>query len=515
MDASFKKIKKKFLVFAIIKSLICGVSAGLFAVGAVLLALKLAGIPIHGGYYALIGICVASVCFGIVFPFMRQDDLKVARKLDKDYALRERVETMVAFEKDGGDIACLQREDAQTKLENLPKKKPDFKKLWQYILIPFVAVALFVSAVAVKDRYPDGDDSDKVYAVTQWQLNSLKEIIDNVGDCELSEGVKQSTVETLEGFYNALVLGVPEITFNTVLLATVRAVDGILASESTYYAICTQLVTSEAYEPLADTVVSSVKAFQGLVKVNSYDAVKARAAELEADIDKLCRLYLLNGEDSLLNHFKKITQEEGLMYRLNEYKDGLAELLEKSQVQADDGLVGAFSSFMAGIAETTELERRTDEYIYRMLQLNAFDPLANSLPFYLYLQSYNYLVDEYIRERLATVFGYPSANLPLLKLDVEKPNGGGEEPEDPGEEGPPGGGLGPGDIHYGSDDIIYDPEKGYVSYGEVINEYYSRVLGQIIEGGIPEDVANILTKYFDLLMSGIEDKDDGQEDKNN
>ena len=136
MDASFKKIKKKFLVFAIIKSLICGVSAGLFAVGAVLLALKLAGIPIHGGYYALIGVCVASVCFGIVFPFMRLNDLKVARKLDKDYALRERVETMVAFEKDGGDIAILQREDAQTKLENLPKKKPDFKKLWQYILMP-------------------------------------------------------------------------------------------------------------------------------------------------------------------------------------------------------------------------------------------------------------------------------------------------------------------------------------------------------------------------------------------
>ena len=42
-------------------------------------------------------------------------------------------------------------------------------------------------------------------------------------------------------------------------------------------------------------------------------------------------------------------------------------------------------------------------------------------------------------------------------------------------------------------------------------------MGQIIEGSIPEDVANILTKYFDMLMSGIEDKDDGQEDedKNN
>lgn len=510
MDAGFKKLKKKFLIYSIIKSLICGVSAGLFAVGAVLLSLKLAGIPIHGGYYALIGVCVACVCFGIVFPFLRPTDLKVARKLDKEYALRERVETMVAFKDDGGDIAQLQREDAGSKLENLPEKKPDFKKLWQYILIPVIALAVFVTAVFVPDRYPDESGAAENYNVTEWQLSSLKEVIAGVEQCELDDEVKQRTIEILDGFYDSLIAGIPQITFQTVFLSTVLAVDEVIITGNSYAAICKQLVTSEVYEPLSDTIVESVKAYKGIVKINSYDAVVARAKDLEADIDSLCRLYLISGEESLLNHYKTVTQADGLMTQLKEYKNGLDELLQKAGSDAGDGLYTSLTSFVSGIAETAALEGRTDNYVYNMLESNAFRPLANSLPFFLYLQSYDYLMDEFIRERLSGIFTTP---VPTIVLDIEKPNGGGDDPEDPDNKDPNGsGGIGKGEMKYGSDDIIYDPEKGYVSYGEVINDYYSRVLGQIIEGDIPEDIANILTNYFDMLMSGIENKDD---DKNN
>ncbi|MDE6868473.1 MAG: hypothetical protein K2J83_04950 [Clostridia bacterium] len=509
MDANFKKIKKKFLIYSLIKSLICGVSAGLFAVGAILLALKLAGIPIHGGYYALIGVCVACACFGIVFPFLRPNDLAVARKLDKEYGLRERVETMVAFEKDGGDMARMQREDAQLKLGNLPKKKPDFKKLWQYILIPFLAIAVFVAALVVPDRYRDGGDD--VYAITDWQLGSVKEIIENVQDSGLDDEVKQNTVAALDGFYNALVVGVPESAFEYLLLSTVGLIDGIITDGNTYFAICSKLITSEDYEELSFTIYESVLAYQGLIKYSSYDSVRTRASTLEADIDYLCRTYLIGGEESLLNHYKAITQEEGLINYLKEYKDGLNELLAGCGVDASDGLYDALSRFAINIANTSvQFEGYTDSYFYSMLQLNAFNPLAVSLPACLYTQSYNYLMDEYIRERLAVVFGYPSNNLPTVIPELKKPADPDAPPDnDDDNNGDNSGGLGDGDMKYGSDDIIYDPDKGYVSYGDVINEYYSRLLGQIIDGSIPEDIAGILTNYFDMLMSGIENKDDG------
>ena len=53
MGTEFKKLKKKFLIDAIIKSVIIGVSAGLFAAGAVWLGLKLAEADINAGFYVL------------------------------------------------------------------------------------------------------------------------------------------------------------------------------------------------------------------------------------------------------------------------------------------------------------------------------------------------------------------------------------------------------------------------------------------------------------------------------
>ncbi|MDE5943149.1 MAG: hypothetical protein K2H30_02960 [Clostridia bacterium] len=511
MDENFKKIKKKFLIYSVIKSLICAVSAGLFAVGVILLSLKLAGVPIHFGYYLLIGVCVAGGCFGAVFPFLRPDDLAVARKLDREYALRERVETMVAYEKDGGDMALLQREDAQLKLGNLPKLKPDFKKLWQYIVIPFIAVAVFVAALVIPDNYPEGEKVE-IHKLTDWQLDSIKEIIANVQDSDINDEAKEKTVAALDGFYNAGVLGIPEYAFKALIETTIHTIDEAIVGEQTYYSICKQLVTSELYQDLAFTVYNGANAFQGVVKYSSYDTARARAATLEADIDYICRTYILDGEESLLNHFKAISQEDGLMYYLKEYKDGLNELLQKSGVATTDGVYRAFASFVSDIETVTALEGRSDAYIYNLLQSGAFKSLADSMPFYLYLQSYNYLMDEYIREKFASVCEY-SGVLDSVIEELKIPAGEDEPPvEDDPNEGGNNGGLGNGDMVYGSDDIIYDPDKGYVSYGEVINDYYSRVLGQIIEGSIPEDIASILTNYFDMLISGIEQNDD---DKNN
>ena len=71
MSNEFNRIKKRFLIEAIIKSAACALSAGLFAVGAVLLGLKLGDSAINAGYYVLIGLGAAFAAGAPVFFLLR------------------------------------------------------------------------------------------------------------------------------------------------------------------------------------------------------------------------------------------------------------------------------------------------------------------------------------------------------------------------------------------------------------------------------------------------------------
>ena len=117
MNEIFKKLKrKKFLTAACIAAG-TGVAAGLIAAGSVLLALKLSEININAGWYVLIGLGVAAIAGGVAFWVLLPTDKKVAKEIDREHALNEKVQTMVAFAGDDGDMVELQRQDAEEKLD--------------------------------------------------------------------------------------------------------------------------------------------------------------------------------------------------------------------------------------------------------------------------------------------------------------------------------------------------------------------------------------------------------------
>ena len=114
MEKNFLRLKTKYVLMTVLKSVIFGLSCGLLAVGAVLLPLKLKSINIHFGFYILIGVGAAllfgGALFGILFK-LRLSDVSIAKKLDKDYKLNERVQTVVEYGEDQSDIVSLLRED--------------------------------------------------------------------------------------------------------------------------------------------------------------------------------------------------------------------------------------------------------------------------------------------------------------------------------------------------------------------------------------------------------------------
>jgi hypothetical protein len=69
------------------------------------------------------------------------------------------------------------------------------------------------------------------------------------------------------------------------------------------------------------------------------------------------------------------------------------------------------------------------------------------------------------------------------------------------------GGYGSGDVLFGSDDVIFDIEKGSVEYGEVIAKYYGDLIGMFNDGTIPEEYRELFDKYFDSLFGFYEEEE--------
>ena len=203
MGESFKKIKSKYFKGAIILSVIIGVCAGLIAVGAVMLTLKLNKIVINGGYYALIAVGTAGIVGALFFLILRPTDKRVAKRLDRDYALGERVQTMVEFSQSFDDMAVLQRNDTSERLKGMSPKKPALKYMLLSLLIPVMACGLFLSGMMVKNPEVGGNSDIKPEPPVEfddWQKVRLNTLISNVKASNMEETPKMRLPSFWKGF---------------------------------------------------------------------------------------------------------------------------------------------------------------------------------------------------------------------------------------------------------------------------------------------------------------------------
>ena len=203
MSETFKKLKKLFVRNTLIKSAVCGVSASLFVVGVILLSIKLAALYINAGYYVLIAVVVAAAVTAAIYFIMRPTDKSVAKTLDRDYNLGEKVQTMVACMAMEGSIYTLQREDAERRLGEVKIKKPAFADIWQYVLAGVLAFALFLTSVIVPSRYIS-PNADPDYNMTKTQSVSLRQLINDVKNSGLKVNVSTPVVSSLEELYEKL-----------------------------------------------------------------------------------------------------------------------------------------------------------------------------------------------------------------------------------------------------------------------------------------------------------------------
>lgn len=517
MSENFEKLKKRAVIASLLKSFTVGVSAGLLAVGIVLLALKLGSVDINAWYYVLIAVGTAIIGGGAFLAMIFPTERKFAKTLDKSFSLDERIQTMVAFKNDGGAVAELQRADADSCLAALPAKKPTFFRIYRYAVCIALMLAVFVPAVAVSASgladSSGGNKGDSGFVYTDYMSAAVEGLIADAETSSCGEAVKASVVNELRNLDVGLGAVSSYGQMEKTVISTVTEINGVMYSDTSYSEICGTLSDEAKTYSLAirTGIVAYVKSglrFTSFEQVKAFEKTAERA--VASDISPI-----LDVESEALG---KAFAEDGEQFvgQIREQISAIRSSLGECGVDTRDGLYKsllAFSGNLAQIRKTAESGTATDEGLKNSLK-EVFSVLSDDMSAALAKQSYSCAMELYIRQRLVNVFNVMSAlpdfNDPEIPVDGSPNQSSGDDDEEK-----LGGGYGKGDMKYGSGDYIYNPDfydeendayGGYVKYGEALGEkYYNEFLALVESGNYSEETVKALRVYFDILYSGIKD----------
>lgn len=537
MNESFRKFKNKFTVYAVIKALVSGISLALLAVGAVLLGLKLSGVGIAAWCYVIIGVGVALTGGVATFFIVRPTDVKLAKRLDAEYGLNEKVQTMVQFSGCEGDMLELQRQDTSARLAAVPKMRIRFTRIWQYAAVAVLAVTviftgLFIDPFKAEAKTPDPpvpppatiQPEEGAWEYTAVMQAAMAEIMQNVQDSALQSAEKDAVYSELYGLDRSLRTVKKTDDMKTAVIATVTQIDGRIKTFNSYDDIYTALsgaLSTEGAEP-EDEIISAavlVGATAFLPYLNSitselYDYIEGRYYTLGEDItgalDKLNVSEKVSANWTVTKEGKACSAEfNGVS--LQDYHSKLMLALvgvKDAGVSEEDALYGAVKTFADKLAAIiTKLPQNYDTGTISNDISKAHEDYIQALIINLKPQSFNCIMNIFVRARVANILGVSASQLPELDLGGEIGIGGGNggDGEDNKGDGNNGGGWGTGDEKFGSNDLIYNPLTGeYVPYGELLKEYEAKMAEQA--DGLPQDIRSFMEEYFKLLYGGIKDE---------
>ena len=516
MREEFAKLKRKFMLAAIVKSIVVGVVCGLFAVGVILLSLKLSAISLNAGFYALIGIATAFVCGAGVFLIIKPTDYRVAKKLDSEYGLNERAQTALAYQGQDGDMVQFQREDTRAALSQLKMKKPTFRQIWQYVLVGIVSLALFVTAVAIPKSIANGQGGEDnppptweelPFEVSAFQIARIEDVIEDVNGFVLDDTLKQNVSDALVQLVEQLRLAKSNGEMQAAALNAIASVDNSCKAGCSYYKIGSSLknlgrndlakviaVGAETYRNHTFANGKSVKDFYS----NRIDITDEAMAESIEQFNSLVGDAFI-GESgtaqSMLNSIhlaiilSNVSDSESLYLLINDLTISLNSLLPQ----------------VAATAEEDEQQELTPEQIALLSKVQAvIQAFGYDVADVLAEQSFVFAVDKYISNAISDILELDNESVIGWNLSGQLGESSGEGGDD---EKNNSGGYGEGDTKYGSDDLVYDPDTGeYVPYGQLINKYYAIVNEMLLSGQFTEEQANVIRAYFEMLLSGIKDK---------
>lgn len=519
MKNNFRKLKSHFLMLAIIKSAICGVAVALIAVSAVFLGFKLSAKILNPVFYVIIALAAFAAVGVLTFLILRPTDKSVARALDKDYNLNERVQTSLEFENDKSVISAMQRDDAEEKLSGIKLKRPSFKKNWQFLALAVLAAAAIIVSAVIPARTVPAEvlPQDRPYVLTEIQRRTVLELIDEINAAELSDELKTGAVAPLNGLLDensglSTVQTVGEM--NIMVDEAIIALSDVLEGGLSYAPLSVQM-GSAGYVYVVRTLRrgAAVYADRPLISRENFVDFTQKMDDLvdsmvAVNLNQYYEKIIETKSDSEENEETQETDSaDALRAKLVEIANGMAAALGRSEFNEQDKLYAALDSFAGDINKVSSSETaNTDKDLKAALE-SAINDSAVLIGEALTPQTYRLGINRYIDIRLWKAFDMEIKAIPVRFTDnYEYDENGSLGPStNPSEGGNQDGGYGTGGSEYGSDDKVFDPYTGeYVPYGELMERYYAIAQEYLSTDNLTEEQKAAVREYFQVLYSGLD-----------
>lgn len=471
---SFNKFKKKIMLELLLKSIFISFSVGLFVFSLPLIYIKVKGIEFNIIYLILISIGTLLITFGISYLILKPSRVKIAKRIDSDLNMNQKVQTMVEYEKEENFMIELQRENTLNILAGKPLKSLGMKFSFLIFIVLAISLACCVTAFAIP-KYEEPtlpETPEPTYEVDDWTILAIRDIIEEVKESEAKESLKTIYINKLEQLIVELEDNIDKMSqMKEYVLNLINEVLLELDKVNT---------NNEVYVVLRDSSNSLVSSLA--VEINLLDV---------EDITKLIEniAALISGEDPA--------------GAVEEFNNDFGRPLKSSNLDKKDDLYLALEK-LANEVYSTKTASNVVEEVQKVINNNIENiiTIINN-------QAENYRIAHYIEFELKVIFGLEETKTGESEEEEDENHNNPYDDEDDKKDQQQNnsGGLGTGDILFGSNDEFFDPDKGVVIYGDVITSYYGEILGKLNEGTLDEGLREYFERYYDELLG------DGELDK--
>ncbi len=465
MNEGFKKFKKKIFLEALIKSIVIGISIGiiLFTVPYLYILIKEMDFSIL--YLLLMALVGMIISFGLSYLILKQNDKKIAKRLDKELNLNEKVQTMVEYMNEDSPIVNIQRENTQEILNQTSLKKLTTKISAFLIVLVVISLSLGVTTLA----YPKPEVNplpEKEWSSDDWTKNAIYNLIRTVNKTEFNEELKAKYIQKLEEFVDSL----DNIKTETRL---VLAVSELVA----YNELEVDIVNSnnEIYEVLITSNNSRITDIAGQIYLLNPE-------KLEIALEAI--IITINNQASVIEVFDR----------------ELRTLLDKPELDKEDPLHQSLYQLSKDLMTCTTAENVNDAV--KMVIDKSTKPILEIIK----TQKANQDITDYIFEELVEILGLEEYFKNLISDNEQNGSsqGDGPKPELPTKGT---GGYDTGEFIVASDDVCFDLEKGIVKYGEIIDMYNGIIAGLYKDGKLPKEYEEFFKQYYGILYTPKTDEE--------
>lgn len=507
MSENFIKLKKRSFKIRLLGASIVAFSVGCLVFGVLSLLTNFEKLSLWWVYSLSIALGAAAFSWLLVFALGKASDLKIAKRFDKQFALREKTQTMLEYGKAKGAIYALQRADTEETLKAIPVKRVRLSHSWAYAVCAVLSAGVLAASFVLEPKpvISEVKPTEEIpFAMTQMQRVSLEKLIEEVSESKMESPYKENITLTITELLDELLLAETESARDTLLNG---AMDEILATTDK---------SSSAVELIDALYIGGQENIVSLVGAINYYAWKVGEeweSYYEGAIDFLASFAFVEKEDEETDETEK-TQATALL--LKSASSNLSMGLLRSSVAETDGLY----TVLAELNEGRKIENEAPVYGLKELSEQAetmgYDAVSSELKltmnalnvsiFNAFEQSHiNTGTGERAITRLAEIFGCKAPKFKRPTLTSL-----GEEEPDSTDNNQANSSTTDSENVYGSTEKILDFTTGeYVQYGDLFVGYQQEATDKMDAMENEEDREN-LKKYYDIL-AGVSNEDEPNE----